>query len=138
MGIPHVRVTSHLLVNLLREPAFSTLRTKEQLGYIVSTTALDDNASSIGIRILVQSRKDTKYVESRIEKFLEDMKTTIEEMSDEQFEQRKTGLIQDWTQKLKNLKEERIRFYYHISNGYFDFCRSISILLSFRHRKKII
>jgi hypothetical protein len=58
---------------------------------------------------------------------LEDMRSTIREMTDEQIAERKAGLIQDWTQKLKNLKEESQRFWAHISAGYLDFRRSAYI-----------
>ncbi|KAL5511367.1 STE23_2 [Sanghuangporus vaninii] len=117
-----VRTTFRLLAQILHEPAFNILRTKEQLGYIVFTSAWQ-GVESLGLRILVQSEKDPKYLETRIEAFLDHMRGVIETMDDEQFEEHKKSLEQKWTEKLKNLQEEATRFWTHIDSGYLDFTR---------------
>lgn len=58
-----------LLGNMIHEPAFDQLRTKEQLGYIV-WGGLRCFIGSLGIRIIIQSERDTVYLENRIESFL--------------------------------------------------------------------
>ena len=60
-----------LLGNMIHEPAFDQLRTKEQLGYIV-WGGVRCFIGSLGIRIIVQSERDTVYLENRIENFLKD------------------------------------------------------------------
>ena len=77
----------------------------------------------MGLRILVQSEKDTRYVESRIEEFLVNMRSVIENMSAAEFEEQKKGLIRKWLEKVKNLNEETSRFWGHIESGYLDFHR---------------
>lgn len=125
VGNPRLRVTYRLLQQICQEPAFNILRTKEQLGYVVAWSEWAFT-ESIGLRILVQSEKDPKYVESRIEAFLVHMRGTIESMSAELFEEQKQGLIGKWNEKLKNLNEESVRFWNHIESGYLDFSRRTS------------
>lgn len=120
-----LRVTSALLVKILTEPAFSVLRTQEQLGYVVmcNTWTLPGNSEK-GIRIVVQSGKQPGYLEQRVEAFLEKMKGTIEQMSDGAFQEYKEGLEKGWLEADKNLTEEATRFMVHIGSGQLDFLRS--------------
>ena len=119
-----LRVTAALLTQILSEPAFSILRTKEQLGYIVSASmwsASGDNDA--GLRILVQSERDPVYLEERVEAFLDHMKGVIELTTDEEFAEQKNGLERKWREVAKNLNEEVTRFWVHIDSGYLDFLR---------------
>ncbi|KAK7038049.1 insulin-degrading enzyme [Favolaschia claudopus] len=121
----HMRVASSLLVQILQEPAFNVLRTKEQLGYIVSCSGwLLAGQSEKGLRIVVQSEKRPGYLEDRVEAFLEEMKGTIEEMTPEVFAEHKDSLKKRWTEVEKNLTEEASRFAVHVTNGQWDFLRS--------------
>lgn len=61
-----------LVAQLLCEPCYNTLRTKEQLGYIVFCASRKANGVQ-GIRFIVQSVKHPLYVEERIETFLDSM-----------------------------------------------------------------
>jgi insulysin len=131
------RVTGSLLTQILTEPAFNILRTREQLGYIVlcSSWVLAGSGCS-GIRIVVQSERGPAYLESRVDAFLDGMKTVIEEMKDEEFEEQKNGLERKLTEKVKTLGEETNIFWTHIDSGYLDFFRreytSFLRCLSFR------
>ncbi|EJD02250.1 uncharacterized protein FOMMEDRAFT_109506 [Fomitiporia mediterranea MF3/22] len=117
-----LRTTFRLMVQIFREPAFSILRTKEQLGYTVFCSAWQ-GTESMGLRIVVQSEKDPKYLETRIEAFLEHMRGILETMDDALFQEHKRSLVQQWTEKLKNLAGETTRFWTHIESGYLDFTR---------------
>jgi insulysin len=122
----HLRVVAALLTQILSEPAFDTLRTKEQLGYIVGAntwTAPGDNQS--GLRIVVQSERGPVYLEGRVEAFLDHMKSVIELMTDEQFAEQKHGLERKWREVTKNLNEEVGRFWAQVDSGYLDFSRRI-------------
>ncbi|KAJ7137711.1 insulin-degrading enzyme [Mycena epipterygia] len=121
----YLRVTSSLLVQVLQEPAFNILRTKEQLGYIVSCSGwLLAGQSEKGLRIIVQSEKNPGYLEDRVEAFLEGMKATIEDMSPEHFAEHKESLKKRWTEAEKSLNEEASRFVVHVTNGQWDFLRN--------------
>lgn len=113
-----------LLNQILAEPTFDTLRTKEQLGYIVSCSAWSlVGGKNFGVRIVVQSEKVPGYVEDRVESHLESMKKHIESMTAEVFEEQKSGLEKGWREAYKNLLEEAGTFMYHISTGDLDFLR---------------
>ncbi|KAI5119937.1 hypothetical protein M0805_002126 [Coniferiporia weirii] len=117
-----LRTTFRLLVQIISEPCYNVLRTKEQLGYVVFSSAWQ-RTESIGLRILVQSEKDPKYLESRVEAFLVHMRGVLETMSDSEFDEQKKGISSKWMEKLKNMNEETSRFWQHIESGYLDFNR---------------
>ena len=73
-----------LLSQILKEPFFDTLRTKEQLGYVVwSGMSVMDRVS--GIRFLVQSKKAPECVDARIEAFLAGLEAHIADLGDGDF-----------------------------------------------------
>jgi insulysin len=61
-----------LLAQIISEPCFNILRTKEQLGYIVFSGIRKSNGAH-GLRIIIQSDKHPQYVEKRIDAFLDSM-----------------------------------------------------------------
>lgn len=120
-----LRVVASLLTQILKEPAFNILRTQEQLGYVVFCSGWSlPGGNEQGLRLVVQSEKTAGYCEGRVEKFLEGMKTTIEEMSPEVFEEQKNGLEKKWREAPKNLSEETAVFNVYIESGHLDFLRS--------------
>jgi len=133
-----LRVTAALLTQILSEPAFNILRTKEQLGYIVGASmwnAPGDN--DVGLRIVVQSERGPVYLEERVEAFLDHMKGVIELMTDEDFIEQKNGLERKWREVVKNLSEEVGSFWAHIDSGYLDFLRRELLLFSHSPRVHI-
>ncbi|KAF7778613.1 hypothetical protein Agabi119p4_2958 [Agaricus bisporus var. burnettii] len=119
-----LRVTSALLIQILSEPTFNVLRTQEQLGYIVSCGPWNlSGQSERGIRIVVQSEKAPSYLEQRVESFLIDMSSKLEEMTSEEFEQHRSSLWKKWMEADKNLAEETSRFQTHVTTGHWDFLR---------------
>ncbi|KAJ3740513.1 insulin-degrading enzyme [Lentinula detonsa] len=121
------RVVGALLTQILTEPAFNVLRTREQLGYVVFCGYWSlAGATERGIRIVVQSEKTPGYLESRVEAFLEEMKASIEAMSPEMFEEHKSSLDKKWREEEKNLAEEASSFVSHIHSGHLDFYRNIT------------
>lgn len=69
IGDPLIRCKSTLLAQIAKEPAFSVLRTKEQLGYIVHS-GVRKQTGMTSFRIMIQSEQDPLYLEYRIETFL--------------------------------------------------------------------
>ena len=109
-----------LLSSIGREPVFNTLRTKEQLGYVVGSNAMV-NVTLAGWRIVVQSEKECAYLEKRIDSFLVGFEETIRDMPQEEFEEHKVGLINKRLERVKNLDQESYRFWAHITKEAFDF-----------------
>ena len=118
------RVVASLTAQILSEPAFNILRTREQLGYIVSCTEWQlPGASERGLRVAIQSERAPAYLEERVEAFFEEMKGKILEMEDAEFQDQRDGLEKKWREKAKNMSEETNRFWPHIDSGYLDFLR---------------
>lgn len=101
-------------------PAFNRLRTKEQLGYVVFSGEYL-SATTMTYRILIQSERSAAYLESRIEKFLDDYSTILREMSEEAFTKHVTSQINKKLEKLKNLNQETSRYWNRIGNEFYDF-----------------
>jgi len=117
-----LRAQLQLFSQIAKEPTFDTLRTKEQLGYIVMS-GMTESAGSLNFRFLVQSEKKPDYVETRIEAFMDWLKTHIESLSEEDFEKQKGSLIAKKEERPKNLGEETQRFLGRITDKYYEFDR---------------
>lgn len=109
-----------LFAQMLHEPCFDTLRTKEQLGYVVFSSSLNNHGTA-NIRILIQSEHTTPYLEWRIEEFLKSFGNTLKEMSEHDFENHKDALCKTLLQKYKNMKEESNRYISSIYLGDYNF-----------------
>lgn len=119
-----VRAKIQLLGQMTDEPCFNQLRTIEQLGYVVfSGPSFHDIWS--GYRILIQSEKDCRYLEGRIENFLNTFEGMLYEMTEEDFESHKKAMINKRLAKLKNLSSEDNRFWNHIYSDSYDFLQGI-------------
>ncbi|KAI2612887.1 LuxS/MPP-like metallohydrolase [Hypoxylon fragiforme] len=115
-----IRAKTQLLDQIIHEPAFDQLRTKEQLGYVVFS-GLRSSATTYGFRFIIQSERPSEYLESRIDSFLAAQVASLEEMSDVDFESHKRSVIIKRLEKVKNLDQETGRHWAQISNEYYDF-----------------
>ncbi|EWZ78148.1 hypothetical protein FOWG_17524 [Fusarium oxysporum f. sp. lycopersici MN25] len=98
-----VRTKALLLDQMLHEPAFDQLRTKEQLGYIVFSGPRAFS-TTYGFRFLIQSEMTPEFLDSRIESFLMRYADTMEKMSE-----------------TENLGQESTRHWSQITNEFYDF-----------------
>ena len=111
-----------LLASLVSEPTFNVLRTKEQLGYVVYGLPRS-STGTMGLRFIIQSEKDTVFLENRVEAFLDYMKEFLDKLSEEEYEKHKEGVILKKLEKPKNLHGESSRFWTAVEDGYYDFER---------------
>ncbi|EMC94102.1 hypothetical protein BAUCODRAFT_75180 [Baudoinia panamericana UAMH 10762] len=109
-----------LFAQMTSEPCFDQLRTKEQLGYVVSSGAAI-YGTLYSYRVLIQSEKDCEYLTGRIENWLVGYEQALLDMPDSEFEEHKIGLINKRLEKLKNLGQETARFWHHVVSEQFDF-----------------
>ena len=65
-----------MLAQIIREPCFNVLRTKEQLGYIVFS-GVRKTGGVYSLTILVQSDRKPAYLDSRIENFIKSARSLI-------------------------------------------------------------
>ncbi|KAI0439248.1 peptidase M16 inactive domain-containing protein [Xylaria telfairii] len=119
-GDRSIRAKTQLLDQIIHEPAFDQLRTKEQLGYIVFS-GLRGSATTYGFRFIIQSERTSEYLESRIDSFLQGQAIALREMTDASFESHKRSVVVKRLEKLKNLDQETGRHWAQISNEYYDF-----------------
>lgn len=118
-----LRTLTALFVQIFNEPFFDTLRTAEQLGYLV-THGLREKGVLCGLRFMIQSERDPVYLDSRIEAFLsESVPTILAKMSESDFQVHCTALKQDLTQKKKTLAGESKQHWEAILSGSNDFLR---------------
>ncbi|KXX73626.1 Insulin-degrading enzyme [Madurella mycetomatis] len=115
-----VRAKTLLLDQIVHEPSFNQLRTKEQLGYIVYSGAWT-SITQYGFYFLIQSEKTAPYLETRIDEFLKTLVKTLEEMSETEFESHKRSIIDKRLERLKYMEQESNRHWSHIHNEYYAF-----------------
>lgn len=119
-GDPLTRARTLFLEQVMHEPAFDQLRTKEQLGYIVFCGARVF-ATTYGFRWLVQSERTPQYLEARVEAFINSFGEILDKMSDADFENHKRSLVVRLLKKLENLDSESSRHWNQISAEYYNF-----------------
>lgn len=112
-----------LVTQILSEPCYNQLRTKEQLGYIVFCGSRKSNGVQ-GIRVIVQSAKHPAFVEERIENFLNGMTDYLETMSEEEFTRHKEALAAQKLEKPKRLSSQFTKFLNEISLQQYHFNRA--------------
>ncbi|KAF5005938.1 hypothetical protein FDECE_7652 [Fusarium decemcellulare] len=115
-----VRTKTLLLDQMMHEPAFDQLRTKEQLGYIVFSGPRAFS-TTYGFRFLIQSEMTPEFLDARIEAFLKRYAETLENMSEAEFEGHKRSLVIRRLEKLRNLDQESTRHWTQITSEYYDF-----------------
>lgn len=101
-----------LLQQICGEPALDRLRTKEQLGYIVESGVR--YSATMGYFLLVQGKYAARYLERRIDAFLESFAQTLKVMTDEEFNIQKYSVINRLLAKVENMRSETESFWKHI------------------------
>jgi insulysin len=115
-----IRAKTLLLDQVLHEPAFDQLRTKEQLGYVVFS-GVRTGSTTYGFRFMIQSEKTSEYLETRVDSFLAGFTELLEKMDDKAFENHKRSLIVKRLEKPKYLDQETNRHWAQIHSEYYDF-----------------
>ncbi|ODV61137.1 uncharacterized protein ASCRUDRAFT_75856 [Ascoidea rubescens DSM 1968] len=113
-------VLIELLHEIFPEPTFDQLRTKEQLGYVVFSL-IRRIRNYVGYRFIIQSDKESSYLETRINSFLtEKLKEIILNLTDEQFKLKVQSLKTEYRNILlfKNMRDE---FSYYLNKIYTKF-----------------
>ncbi|RCH96410.1 Insulinase (Peptidase M16), partial [Rhizopus stolonifer] len=115
-----LRAKLTLLAQIAQEPCFDQLRTKEQLGYLVFS-GVRKQVGSMGLRFILQSERDTIYLENRIEEFLEKLIVLVNKMTTEEYNAQVQSVISKKLEKDKNLSQEGGKYWGHIHSGFYEF-----------------
>jgi insulysin len=118
----HANMVLELFCQIIGEPCFDILRTREQLGYIVFS-GVRRSSGVQGLRVLVQSDKSPAYVETRVEAFLHSMQKYISELSEELFETHVQALATKRTEKPKKLSSQNNKYIAEITTRQYHFER---------------
>ena len=109
-------VTMGLLTQLVETNAFDTLRTKEQLGYIVSALNRVNNGVST-FNVVVQSpTADPVHLDSRIEAWIATVHDYLVALPQEEFEQHRKSMIAVLREKPTSLRKEALRYWTSIAH----------------------
>ncbi|XP_078482329.1 insulin-degrading enzyme [Ciona intestinalis] len=99
-----------LLAQVISEPCFNILRTREQLGYIVFSS-VDRGNGVQGLRIVIQSERTPSYLEGRAEAFIEHVGDHLNEMSEAEFLKHVSSLAAQILEKPKKLGTETLKYW---------------------------
>jgi len=111
-----------LFCQVISEPCFNILRTKEQLGYIVFSGVRRSKGVQ-GLRVIVQSSKTPEYVENRIEAFLMNVNNIINDMSEEEFSKHVNALATKRLERPKRLAQQNSKYWSEIISSFYNFDR---------------
>ncbi|XP_072413834.1 insulin-degrading enzyme isoform X1 [Chiloscyllium punctatum] len=118
----HENMLLELFCQIISEPCFNTLRTKEQLGYIVFSGPRRSNGVQ-GLRFIIQSERPPSYLESRVEAFLKTMEKHIKEMTEDAFQKHVQALAVRRLDKPKKLSAECAKHWSEIISQQYNFDR---------------
>lgn len=110
-----------LLAQVLSAPFYQSLRTEQQLGYIVFSTDMP-LLGVPGVAFLVQSpNTPAGLVEQHIERFVADFAQTVAAMSDAEFERNRQAVLSRVLEADKRLEERSDRYWEEIDLGEYRF-----------------
>nr|XP_058959294.1 insulin-degrading enzyme-like isoform X2 [Pocillopora verrucosa] len=115
-------VLLELFCQVISEPCFNTLRTQEQLGYIVFSGVRRCNGAQ-GLRVLIQSEKEPSLLDSRVENFLQGIEDYIKTMSEEELKNHIEALAVKRMDKPKKLSSECMKHWKEILSRQYNFDR---------------
>lgn len=106
-----------LLEQLMEEPLFDTLRTKQELGYDVSCTVRVTHGI-VGFGVMVQSSLfDAAYITYCVDRFMVEFKDAIVRMPSEHFRDHVRAQILKKLEPDHNLLETTQRYWHEIASG---------------------
>jgi secreted Zn-dependent insulinase-like peptidase len=115
------RAQSALAGQLLRSPFFSSLRTDQQLGYVVSAGIRRMDTQSGNLFLVQSPSAGVAHIENAVMVFLEQYIAQWDALPKEAFEQQKAGLITRLMEKDKNLAQRSQRYWRSLSEENFAF-----------------
>lgn len=108
---PKNLAVSSVLKNFISEPYYSEMRTRQQLGYIVSSF-MSDQKDKLYVRFLIQSADySADELRLRSETFLEGLLDQLDQMSDDKFEEIRAAVKAEFEEKDKSIGERAARYF---------------------------
>ncbi|RKP37875.1 insulin-degrading enzyme, partial [Dimargaris cristalligena] len=118
---PNLRACAQLLADIMEEPFFNQLRTKESLGYLVNCGEVFRSSGLITLEFSIQSERSPVYLQCRILTFLRTMLQQIVTMKSEKFEKHREALIKRKQVPPKSMYDEARNLWERISDYTWEF-----------------
>ena len=115
------RAKSALAGQLLRSPFFSSLRTDQQLGYVVSAGIRRMDTQSGNLFLVQSPSAGVAHIENAVIEFLQDYLAQWDAMTEAAFEQQKAGLMTRLLEKDKNLNQRSRRYWQNLAEENYRF-----------------
>ncbi|ETW01780.1 hypothetical protein H310_06363 [Aphanomyces invadans] len=121
---PTMRATSALLAQLIKVPCFSTLRTNEQLGYLVSSGQYISH-NVVYVYISIQSNKYSPlHLQARVDEFCRAFHSQLQRSlvdGDDDFQQHQASVVAQLVEAPKTYEQDCDRLWHDITSESYDF-----------------
>ena len=118
---PSRRGAALVLASILESPYYAKMRTEEHLGYIV-WSHMDQQEKNIYQGFIIQSGEfSADYLKERSNIFIQDFRTELEKLSEEDLQTHKQSVIDRKLEKPKTLNEANDQFFYRAFEKKADF-----------------
>lgn len=125
---PASSVALAVLAHVLKEPFFDTLRTKEQLGYLVFSGVREQHGVE-GLRLLLQSSTtDPSSLDTRVEAFLANFGARLRALPEDEFSRNVSAVRTELSKPDKTPRSECKRLWSEIADASYNFRRNASEL----------
>ncbi len=121
-GTAKLRATALLIGAIIKQPFYTQMRTKQQLGYIVFSATPEDENNYYLFLILQSAEYAPDYLAKAVDGFLSNLSNIISLMPDNQLQQLKSGIIHSLEKSPKSIVEKGVNIYGLTFNrqGYFQ------------------
>eukprot|EP00283_Hemiselmis_rufescens_P014323 CAMPEP_0173441206 /NCGR_PEP_ID=MMETSP1357-20121228/23831_1 /TAXON_ID=77926 /ORGANISM="Hemiselmis rufescens, Strain PCC563" /LENGTH=1140 /DNA_ID=CAMNT_0014406771 /DNA_START=93 /DNA_END=3515 /DNA_ORIENTATION=+ len=118
-----VQLAWEVLASMMEQPFYNSLRTQQQLGYIVASgTSVEEGLRSLAFTVQ-SSVADTSYLTSAVLTFVEEFKKPLADTSEQEFKAFVEGLVRQRLEREKKLTNEVAGHWAEIQGQQFVFDR---------------
>lgn len=115
-------VLVELFCQIINESTYHQLRTQEQLGYIVAS-GVRRLGGMQGVRFILQSDRSPHYLDERIEAYIQSVRESLANLSDEEFQRHKDALAVNKLEEPKRISRQCDVYWSEISSHLYHFNR---------------
>ncbi|NLD39445.1 MAG: hypothetical protein GX654_21535 [Desulfatiglans sp.] len=107
---PELRMAARIIDKFISQPFYTEMRTKQQLGYIVSSAAQEDNGQHYLFFIVQSESHPADDIRERADRFIDTLPPEFKALPDADFAQFKTAVKTELLQKPKSIMEKAMLF----------------------------
>ncbi len=107
---PELRMAARIIDKFVSQPFYTEMRTNQQLGYIVSAAAQEDNGQHYLFFIVQSESHPADDIQERADRFIDSLSSNFEALPDNIFTEFKTAIRTELLQKPKSIMEKTMLF----------------------------